>query len=156
MIDAPLALAFTSGMVATFNPCGFAMLPAYLGTFLGLEDDSADAAGRILRALSVGGAVTAGFVVVFGLLGAGLSTIESVFSISIEEKLPYVTIVIGVALVGLGIALLAGKHLTVALPKLDKGGRTGELGSMFVFGLSYAIASLSCTLPIFVAVVSQT
>ena len=37
MIDAPLALAFTAGMIATVNPCGFAMLPAYLGYFLGLE-----------------------------------------------------------------------------------------------------------------------
>ena len=37
MIDAPLALAFTAGMVATVNPCGFAMLPAYLSYFLGIE-----------------------------------------------------------------------------------------------------------------------
>ena len=36
-MDAPLALAFTAGMVATVNPCGFAMLPAYLSYFLGLE-----------------------------------------------------------------------------------------------------------------------
>ncbi|MSV49377.1 MAG: cytochrome c biogenesis protein CcdA, partial [Actinobacteria bacterium] len=27
---AVLALAFSAGMVATVNPCGFAMLPAYL------------------------------------------------------------------------------------------------------------------------------
>ena len=37
VIDAPLGLAFAPGMVATVNPCGFAMLPAYLGYFLGLE-----------------------------------------------------------------------------------------------------------------------
>ena len=42
MIDAPLALAFASGMVATVNPCGFAMLPAYLGYFLGLEGQDRD------------------------------------------------------------------------------------------------------------------
>ena len=33
MIDAPLALAFSAGLVATVNPCGFAMLPAYLSYF---------------------------------------------------------------------------------------------------------------------------
>ena len=38
VIDAPLAIAFGAGMLATVNPCGFAMLPAYLGYFLGLED----------------------------------------------------------------------------------------------------------------------
>ncbi len=37
MIDAPLAYAFTAGAVATVNPCGFAMLPAYLSYFLGIE-----------------------------------------------------------------------------------------------------------------------
>ena len=42
VIDAPLALAFTAGMVATVNPCGFAMLPAYLTFFLGLEGGAAD------------------------------------------------------------------------------------------------------------------
>ena len=30
------------GMVATVNPCGFAMLPAYLSYFLGLEDSDAE------------------------------------------------------------------------------------------------------------------
>ena len=43
MIDAPLAYAFGVGMVATVNPCGFAMLPAYLSFFLGLEGAGDDA-----------------------------------------------------------------------------------------------------------------
>jgi cytochrome c biogenesis protein CcdA len=37
VIDGAFALAFVSGVVATVNPCGFAMLPAYLSYFLGLE-----------------------------------------------------------------------------------------------------------------------
>jgi len=41
VIDAPLAFAFGAGMVATVNPCGFAMLPAYLSFFLGIEDERA-------------------------------------------------------------------------------------------------------------------
>ena len=31
----PLGFAFSAGMVSAVNPCGFAMLPAYLGLFLG-------------------------------------------------------------------------------------------------------------------------
>ena len=34
MIEAPFALAFGAGLVATLNPCGFAMLPAYLSYFM--------------------------------------------------------------------------------------------------------------------------
>ncbi len=62
VIDAPLALAFSAGMVATVNPCGFAMLPAYLSFFLGLEGgaDDEDRRAGVARALAVGAAVTAG------------------------------------------------------------------------------------------------
>ena len=71
VIDAPLALAFASGMVATVNPCGFAMLPAYLGYFLGLEGQDRDVQASVSRSLGVGLSVSAGFLVVFGLAGAG-------------------------------------------------------------------------------------
>ena len=30
MFDGPFALAVAAGMAATVNPCGFALLPAYL------------------------------------------------------------------------------------------------------------------------------
>jgi cytochrome c biogenesis protein CcdA len=70
MIDAPLAYAFGVGMVATFNPCGFAMLPAYLSYFLGLEGSThPDERASVLRALAVGLSVTVGFLVVFGIIG---------------------------------------------------------------------------------------
>ena len=69
MIDAPLAYAFGVGMVATVNPCGFAMLPAYLSFFLGLEGAEDDTRASVLQALTIGGVVTLGFLVVFGLLG---------------------------------------------------------------------------------------
>ncbi len=67
-----LALAFIAGTVATVNPCGFALLPAYLSYFLGLGDDrrgSGESANPVLRALAVSAAVTLGFVVVFGVMG---------------------------------------------------------------------------------------
>ena len=39
MFDVPVALALGAGMLATVNPCGFAILPAYLGFFVGSDDD---------------------------------------------------------------------------------------------------------------------
>ena len=152
MIDAPLAFAFSAGLVAAFNPCGFAMLPAYLAYFLGVDAPDGDVGVGIARALRVGVLVTAGFVAVFGIVGLLVSNL----SVTIEEYLPYVTIVIGFGLVALAVAMLRGFELTVALPKLEKGGDTRTDRSMFVFGLSYAIASLSCTLPIFLGVTATT
>lgn len=152
MIDAPLALAFTAGMVATVNPCGFAMLPAYLGYFLGLEGTTDDHTAGIGRALLVGTVVSAGFLLLFALAGA----IVSWTSFSVVDASPWLTVVIGVVVAVLGVAFLAGWDPSIVLPKLDRNGGGRSLWSMFVFGLSYAIASLSCTLPAFTGVVAST
>ena len=154
MIDAPLALAFTAGMVATVNPCGFAMLPAYLTFFLGLEGGAADEDRRasVARGLAVGAAVTLGFVAVFTTIGALISH----FSLAVEKWFPWMTIAVGVGVFALGVALLFGFELRLALPRLERGGRERTLPSMFVFGVSYAVASLSCTLPVFLTVVAGT
>jgi hypothetical protein len=67
---------------------------------------------------------------------------------------PWITIVIGLFLIGLGIALVSGRQLYVRLPRLERGGRTRGFGSMVLFGISYAIASLGCTLPTFLGAAS--
>lgn len=152
-MNSAIAYAFGVGMVATFNPCGFAMLPAYLSYFLGLEnsrDGEQRADATVLRALAVGAAMTAGFVVVFGVLGLVLDPILS----SITDKLPWVTIVLGIVLVFLGVRLLMGREINIPLPKIARGPDGRELGSVFVFGVSYALVSLSCTLSLFIAAIS--
>jgi cytochrome c biogenesis protein CcdA len=153
VFDAPLAAAFAAGLVATVNPCGFAMLPAYLGYFLGLEKaEGEQATVGVARALVVGAVVSAGFLTLFAVAGALISWT----SVAVGEYTPYLTVVIGVVLVGVGIAFLAGWEPKLALPRLDKGGRTRGLWSMYVFGVSYAVASLSCTIGPFAAVVTAT
>jgi cytochrome c-type biogenesis protein len=141
-------------MVATVNPCGFALLPAYLSAFVGLDDgdERPSRAKAIVKALKVSAVLTAGFVTVFALFGA---IITKVFD-GIEEHLPWATIVIGIGLIGLGIYLLTGRQLILNIPKLNKGGADGTMFSMYLFGVSYAIASLSCTIGGFLVVTSQT
>jgi cytochrome c biogenesis protein CcdA len=147
-----LATAFGAGMLATVNPCGFAMLPAYLSSFLGLEQDEqqVDTASAVLRAVRIGAAMTAGFLVVFVLAGVLLEGL----SLGFEEALPYLTMLIGVALFVVGVRMLRGWELTIRLPHLERGGRDGSIASMFVFGVSYAVASLSCTIAVFLSVVA--
>ncbi len=151
MLSGPFALALTAGMAATVNPCGFALLPAYLSAFVGL-DDQKSRTSAVGRAVQVSLVMTAGFVLVFGIFGAIISRVID----GIEEQLPWATIVIGIGLVGLGFYLLAGRQLVVNIPKLQKGGADGTLVSMFLFGVSYAVASLSCTIGPFLAVTTVT
>lgn len=154
MIDAPIAVAFGAGMLATVNPCGFAMLPAYLSYFLGTGESADDAPPRIGvgRAVAVGAVVSAGFMSLFALAGG----LFSWASVSVYEIAPWLTLIIAVVLVGVGIAMLIGWEPSFSLPRLEKGGRDRTLPSMFLFGVSYAIASLGCTLPVFIATVSGT
>lgn len=151
-MDAPLALAFASGMLVTVNPCGFAMLPAYLGYFLGLEGADRNVQASVSRSLGVGLSVSAGFLLVFSLVGLAIYHLSA----SVYEWVPWATIVIGGILVVLGIAMVRGYEPIVNLPKLDRGGRTRDGRSMFVFGISYAVSSISCALPVFTGAVVGT
>lgn len=156
MIDGSFAYVFGLGMFAAFNPCGFAMLPAYLAYFTGaeasVEDESPDTFRAVLRALAVGATMTAGFIAVFAIAGTAIETVSGAF----QEHLSWVTMIIGLLLFGLGLAYLLGKEVYLRLPHLDRGGDSRELRSMFVFGVSYALASLSCTIPVFLAVIPAT
>jgi cytochrome c biogenesis protein CcdA len=151
--EGPLAIYLTLGMVATVNPCGFAMLPAYLAYFLGVDDRAAAVPrATVATALRVAAAVAAGFLAVFALAGLAVE----LTSLPVYENVPWISIVIGAALFVLGVAMLWGFELVVRLPKLDRGGRERTVRSMFVFGVSYAIASIGCTLPLFLGAVSGT
>ena len=157
---AALAYPFSLGLVAAFNPCGFALLPAYLSYFVGVEQSAdrpssgAQALGAMLRAMVVALTLTAGFVIVFGAFGALFETVLS--QGTVLERIGYVTIAIGVIMALLGVWLLTGRAISLRLPKMSH--RTGGrgLGSMFMFGVSYAVASLSCTIGLFVAAVAAS
>ena len=147
-----VGLAFAAGLVAALNPCGFAMLPAYLLLVVrGQPHEGASgqwsAVGRALAA-TVGMAL--GFIAVFGSFGALTISAAS----TVQRYLPYGTVVIGLVLVVLGVCLLSGRELTALTPRPlgPRWAPTARLWSMFGYGVSYAIASLSCTIGPFLAV----
>ena len=154
MVDAPLALGFTAGMVAAFNPCGFAMLPAYMSWFLGQEGRPGEAGSvGVLRSLAVGSSVSLGFLAVFGVAGVVASHLFSSFT----QYTPYATIVIGLGvLVPLGLARFFGREVKLNLPRFQRAAHDRGLVSMVLFGVSYATVSLSCTLLPFLVAVSGT
>lgn len=151
LIDASVGLALTAGSVAAFNPCGFAMLPAYLGFFV--RDEQQQTAGRssaVARAFVVSIAMTAGFMLVFGAFGLLIDGA----SVAVGEITPWLTVGIGIVMVPTGVILLLGRDIKVRLPRLQRGGGDRGLPSMCLFGMSYATVSLSCTMPVFLAAVS--
>ncbi|MBA2693240.1 MAG: sulfite exporter TauE/SafE family protein [Rubrobacter sp.] len=151
----PIGFAFGAGIVAAVNPCGFAMLPAYLSLYLGSEEEGFEkrsTLGRAARAVLIGGVVSLGFVLLFGVAGAIVAAGGS----AILATMPWVGVVIGAFLILLGLWLLAGRTLyTAFFERIAE--RVGDPKDMsmrgfFLFGLAYGLASLSCTLPVFLAV----
>ncbi|MCW2512195.1 MAG: rane protein [Mycobacterium sp.] len=145
-----LALALGAGMVAALNPCGFAMLPAYLT--LVVNGGGAGAVAALGRALLATAAMAVGFVAVFGAFG--LLTVSA--ANAAQRYMPYATMAIGIVLVALGVWQLLGHQLKVPVrdpfARRPQWGPTAALGSMFGYGISYALASLSCTVGPFLAV----
>ena len=153
----PLSYAFVLGMFAAFNPCGFALLPTYLGFYLG---DGAEAGGdrtaaaTLLRALTVSLAVTAGFVVLFGLVGLALSLVTS----AVADLFPLVGLLVGVGLAVLGGRMIGGATVHAGLAdrlasRMGSSAREVSLRGYLAYGVAYGAASLGCTLPLFLIVV---
>jgi cytochrome c biogenesis protein CcdA len=147
-------------MVAAVNPCGFALLPAYLGLYLGMFEDTATPSGRtksILTALQVSIMVTAGFVLLFGTVGLAVGLLTS----TISKLLPWTGLAIGILLVFVGGRTVTGGMLYAGATerfadRLGNAAGKTNLTGYFAYGLAYAAASLGCTLPIFLAVVGST
>lgn len=157
----PLGFAFAAGMASAVNPCGFAMLPAYLGLYLGANDEirlrRTSPLMQVGRALVVGAAVTSGFVVLFGIAGILLSLGTRSIVIGV---LPFMGLAIGVLLTALGAWILGGGKLYSGLAA-RAASHLGDpnqvnIKGYFLFGISYGTASLSCTLPIFLTVIGTS
>jgi cytochrome c biogenesis protein CcdA len=142
-----MGLSFLKGLVAAVNPCAFVLLPTYLAFFLGSEAARpGDQRATIRRALVVSLSVSAGFMAVFVSIGL----LSEYVTRWIEEHAKYFTLVIAIAFVAIGVVLLTGRKLPFSTPRLqfERAGRS--VGTMALYGVAYAVSSISCTLPLFV------
>ncbi|MEJ7871412.1 MAG: cytochrome c biogenesis CcdA family protein [Rubrobacteraceae bacterium] len=154
----PVGFAFGAGMVSTANPCGIALLPSYMSTYLGgREDDLAKRSvpARLSRAVLVGTTVSLGFVLFFGLAGI----VVSAGGTAVLGFMPALGFFIGGAMIVMGVLMLAGWSVFPRIGIFKRfanrmdGTREPSVRGYFVFGLVYGAGSLSCILPLFLAVV---
>ncbi|TDO30430.1 cytochrome c biogenesis protein CcdA [Kribbella sp. VKM Ac-2527] len=149
MSEGLVAVALGAGMLAAVNPCGFALLPAYL-SLLVVGDQPPNRSVAVARALVLTAGMTLGFVAVFGVFGLAVAPVAS----SVQRYLPWFTVGLGILLASLGVRLLAGRPLpTLALHRRGHATLTRSWRSTIVFGASYAVASLGCTIAPFLALV---
>jgi cytochrome c-type biogenesis protein len=145
-----MSLSFIRGLVAAVNPCGFILLPTYLMYFLGVSGGAPGTQKASLRrALKVSAAVSTGFLAVFLVIGFLSVPLRS----TISSNSKYVTGFIAVALIVLGLAMLFGYKPPFMTPQIDSGKKDQTVKSMFIYGVAYAVASIGCTIGLFLATV---
>jgi cytochrome c biogenesis protein CcdA len=150
----PLGYAFVAGMIASVNPCGFALLPAYLGLYLG---DDRDAGRPVGRAVLVSATMTASFVLLFGLFGI----LARLAASAVASSLPWIGTAVGACLVLLGGVLASGREWNVSLGPRAAGRFTAAargrgVAGYAAYGTAYGLASLGCALPVFLGVVGTS
>jgi cytochrome c biogenesis protein CcdA len=135
------------------NPCGFALLPAYLGFYVGADAERLPrAATRVLQGLLVGGLVALGFVGVFALV-----TLPVSFGVGLVARaVPWAGLATGVVLAVAGLATLLGRRISFPIHLHVHVVRERRLAGMLLFGIGYGTASLGCTLPLFLTLVGAS
>lgn len=142
-------LAFSAGVAAFFNPCSYAMLPAYVSYYLGRggkREKTKSALRRGLEGAGFGSAATLGFLSVFLIVGALVSWVGE----GIKPYFPWLSAVVGIVLVSMGLLWSANIPLP-SLPTLKAPLKTAHL-SFYLFGVAYAFAAVSCVLPVFLMI----
>lgn len=147
-----LSLAFTAGALAAINPCGLVLLPGVLAVTAAEGNESAGLAARLAHALRVGTVLSLTFAITLG----GTALLVSIGLRGIVDVVPWLAVAMGVALVGFGIAIGLGRTLEApALSRLRTRLHSMRRGRLWAAGASFAIASVSCSLGVFLALVGQ-
>lgn len=153
-----VSLAFSAGLVAFLNPCGFAMLPVYVTYYFkneGLEKSSLPR--RLFASLLFGLMVSLGFVFVYSTIGVIISYIGR----GLLRYVGWFDLAVGILLIIIGIIYLFNLNSKISFHKLTNFGErlkanklNNKYGSFFLYGVGFALASLGCVLPIFLLVVT--
>ena len=152
----PISYAYAAGLVAAVNPCGILFVPSLAGYYVGSAPGGRSAPSRrAARAALFGAMATLGFVTLFAAVGAvfvaGGRALVSYF--------PAGGLAVGVGFAALGLwMILTGRSVGFASASRALGSVEvrGDVRSPYLFGLAYGVASLACTLPVFLVVVGTS
>jgi cytochrome c-type biogenesis protein len=165
-----LPFAFAAGLATFFSPCAGALLPAYVSLYLSrVEQGSLSWWKRGLQGLTLGGVISVGFLTSIGALGLLFALIGS----AVGGYIPWLGVGVGLLMVLTGIWILVrpwalgtvegriSRWLYSLMPSrmAHNPAHAPEgpgLLSFYVYGLFYAVCAAACTLPIFLAVMTQT
>lgn len=145
MSTASVVFAAAAGVTTFLSPCALPLVPGYVGYYVNASEGSGRQPGGILLR---GLAAAAGALVTLGVL-AGLSVAAGR---PLTSRLSLLEPLVGVGLLGIGVAALVGwsPARSLSLPE-----RRADTAGFALFGAGYAGASAGCVLPVFLGIVLQ-
>jgi len=146
-----LSLVFAAGVFATFNPCGFAMLPAYMTMLISSQRASESLPKLIGKALQFAFLMALGIITIFALFAVVIFPIST----SIQAYLPIATITIGLLLIAVGAATLSGRSPYLKKLWSPNTAPSTRLKSLYLYGVTFALGSVSCTIGPLLAATSK-
>jgi len=157
----PFGFAFVAGLIASLNPCGFIMLPAYIGIYITDKNSNKNQRKfhQVQTIFSVSIAMGLGFLFVFGTIGIIISLGRDIISEFIN-LFHWLGFILGFILIFTGLYVSSGRKVYFQKPqsissKIQIKSHSG-LSNYFLFGISYALVSISCTMPIFLALIGSS
>ncbi len=159
-----LLVAVVAGTAAFFSPCSFPLLPSYFAAYSRAVGGQGRSAGRS-AILAHGSAAAAGVItfnvilgLVLGLAGLGIAKSLLLIGPSPSQVTQAIRSVVGVALVGLGIAQVGGLSLHGRLLEWftrffqSRSAQRGPLMALFLYGFGYTVIGIGCTGPFLASV----
>jgi cytochrome c-type biogenesis protein len=150
-----MTFAFGAGLLATVNPCGFVMLPGFIGMQLGAEEGTADRTilSRCAQGVGIGLVLSGAFSAVLVLAGLALAAGMR----ALVGAIPWLVVAVGLGLIVAGAAMLTGHRLGLVIASRLRPANSARhgYGRVAGFGAGYAVASLSCTLAVVLSVATQ-
>lgn len=143
----PLSVALVSGSLVALNPCSAPLLPSFLSYYVGADGARLPRARTAVpQGLAAGALLAAGTVAVFAAVGFPL-----VYGATrVADAVPWSGLAAGIAAIVAGLVVLAGRSVSLPLPAPRRRPRSRPL-ALLAFGVAYGVASLGCSLPIFLA-----
>jgi len=137
---ASLSFAFMAGVFTFASPCSFSLLPAYILYYLGRDASRHDTA---LKGLVSAFGILSVFIVL-GLISAHLGNLFS--NVSFSQ-------ISGLIFMAMGIVTLLDLRLPIRAIRVTPPERTDLMG-LYLFGIAYGMASIGCSLAMFLSVIA--
>lgn len=154
-----LSFSFMSGVLMLFNPCGFAMLPAYVSLFLQHNlQTGGSITKKLIRAVFLSLLTSLGFIIVFSIIGLAAGGLSDILS----KLLNQITVFIALLILVLGILIISGKDAltSISLDRFDPTKKVQVKNTsylfFFLYGIGYALTSIGCAFPIFLTVLTSS